>query len=292
MSYSNAISTVPFASLMISLHLKMPLKAQDIETKLPSVVDDLVVAQGGETLVLKLRGEKALFLFDVKTRKVQTIDLGTDDFAYGAGGEVALVYVYKGNEIRSYSLKTLKLIKAKEFAEPMNFHRIVMGHSHSESAYVRISRNSDGFGQSNISNQLIDIPNLTMTKLKVPDAVTMALSLRTGLTGRDNVHYRANGNLTLISEWCSNQSPNGIILHTRVGKTPNEEFQIRGNFQSAGYLAMGDDGRLYTGMGNILEQQEPRPRTPRDIRLRHWFQSPGSRTNRFFQGWAPSFIWV
>src|SRR5262249_22225637 len=125
-------------SLMLALAGAPAVSAEDVVTKLPAPVEDYAVARSGACVVLKLKGQKGLTVYDTRSKDMKAIDLPASEFTFGAGGELAVVYLKEANELQSFDLTTLKTVKAKEFADPINVLRIVMGHSRDDLAFLRI----------------------------------------------------------------------------------------------------------------------------------------------------------
>jgi hypothetical protein len=214
---------------------------------LPAPVEGIAVAASGRILVLKLRARKGLTVYDTRARQLKTIELPTSDFTFGAGGNVALVFLKEDVELRSYNLTTLKKVRSKEFVDPVIVQRIVMGHSRDDLAFLRTARNE----QSSTSNVLLDVAAL---KFHRPTNRTAVSGYHTSFSSR--VHHRATGDMSRLTEWCSGSS--GIYLHTRT----REGYQLRGNWgRSSGYLAMGDDGKIYTGFGQVMDLKESEDRS-------------------------------
>jgi hypothetical protein len=209
-------------------------------TKLPGPVEDIAVAGSGQILVLKLGGQKGLTVYDAKTHKLATLDLPTTDFVFGAGGDMAVVFLKESNEIRSYSLKTLSQVKAKEFADPIIILRIVMGHSRGDLGLIRFARGTEELSQT--TNQFLDVAALSILKPK-----GRLYGSGHNSSYRDYVHFRADGHLDRITEWASSHSPSGIGMFIRT----EDGYQYRYSHNSAGYLVPGDDGLIYSGYGII-----------------------------------------
>ena len=85
---------------------------KDVETKLPAKAENVHFAGGGKYLVFKLQGVRGLTVYDASTQKLSTIDLPDADFAYGAGGDAAVVFLREKNEIRSFELPSGKQLVA------------------------------------------------------------------------------------------------------------------------------------------------------------------------------------
>lgn len=217
----------------------------DVVTNLPARVEDYAVARAGACLVLKLHGQKGLTVYDVRSSDLKTIALPTSDFAFGAGGNTAVVFLKESNEIQSWSLKTLSLIKAKEFADPVNVNRVVMGHSRDDLALLRVSRGTEALSQA--VNQVLNVTTLSIVR---PKGSGPSMATGHNSSFRDYVHHRATGDLGRITEWASSHTPSGIGVYM-LG--PDGELRSRYSHTSAGYLAMGDDGLIYSGAGVVYD---------------------------------------
>jgi hypothetical protein len=222
---------------------------------LPAPLEDVAVAASGRILVLKLREQKGLTIYDTRIRKLKTIELPTSDFTLGAGGNVAVVFLKKSVELRAYNLTTLELIRSKEFVDPVVIQRIVMGHSRDDLAYVRLARILEDRNDST-SNLLLDV-----TTMKLQRPVNREHSNGHNTSYSDVVHYRANGDINRLTEWSSSDSPRGIYLLTRFG----QGYQVQGNSESTGHLALGDDGKIYTGYGQVMDLSEGNTRRGESI---------------------------
>lgn len=238
------VLTLLLSALCVSTSLALAAD-DDIVTQLPAPAEDIAVAQSGQTLVLKLRDQKGLSLYDTKTQKLRLLELPTANFTFGAGGDTALVFLKESNELRSYSLSSLAQVKAKEFTDIINLidiMRIVMGHSRGDLAFVRIARDTDALSPT--TNHLLDVGSLMVIKPKSQQG-----QFGKNFSYRDIAHYRANGDMSRITEWATSHTPSGIYLYTQT----EDGYRLQGNHSSAGHLAIGDDGHIYTGFGNVMD---------------------------------------
>jgi hypothetical protein len=227
--------------------LTLPLGAAETDSivDLGGHVEDVSIAGSGQHLVLKLKGEKRLAVLDTSSHKIETIELPSADFAFAAGADVAVVFLRETNELQSWDLKSLKMIKAKEFADPIDVVRMVMGHSWNGMAILRVKRRNDQNLQQ--PHWLLDVRTLSV--IKSPGSQEMNFAQMGPLMGAgENLHYRASGDLSRVTCWASNQSPTGVGLWVRVESTYRGMY----NHDSAGYLAIGDNNIIYTGSGAIM----------------------------------------
>jgi hypothetical protein len=220
---------------------------------LPGPLEDVAVAAAGRILVMKLGEQKGLTVYDTRTRNLRTIELPTSDFTFGAGGNVALVFLKKSVELRSYNLTSLEQVRSKEFADPVVIQRIVMGHSRDDLAFLRLANLSGD--NDHASNPLLDVPDL---KLRRPTDREHNSGRHTSFDSI--VHYRANGDLSRLTEWAPHDSSEVNLL------TPSEQgHQVHVRDEHTGQPAMGDDGKIYTGYGQIFELSDVNPRRGESI---------------------------
>lgn len=224
-----------------------PLAAEEAIT-LPAEVEHTDVAGGGRYLVLKLRDTPALVIVDTFAAKVaKYIGLPSSNFLYGAGGNRAVVYLPDDNVLHSYDLSTFERRKVKPNPFGPLITNIIMGHSRGGRAIVRHAIGTDQLSRS--SAGLLDTIRLTEIQLQsTPRQAAIPLRNR---CYRDRTHFRSNGNLTMITEWATSHSPQGLGLLVWRGNA----FEHRYDHRSDGYLAIGDDERVYCGTGRIYNSR-------------------------------------
>lgn len=223
-----------------------PLEAE-ISIRLPSTVEDLQVAGGGRYLVLRLRDTPALTVFDTfKGEVVKHIRIPSPGFLYAAGGNTAVVWLRGENLLQSYDLTTFECRKTK--ANPFGtITSIIMGYSRGGQALVR---HTSGENQ----HSACEVCFLDVTKLARSEAGekgTPAPPLRISSMPREDVHFRSNSDMSLISLWRTRQSPSGVSLWVRRG-TQLEELSLH---ESAGALLVSDDGRVYSQVGRVFSNR-------------------------------------
>ncbi len=229
----------------------LPLRAEekDAETKLPSKAEDLCVAGGGRYLVLRLRNTAGISVYDATTELLTPISLPDEEFVFGAGGDVAVVFLKKKDELQTYDLKTGKLIKSKEFANKVVITNIVMGHSRGDLAVLRTGARQQPNGLFGPEDQLLAVAELKMTPLKnqQPGQNNMGMQFQ---QGNQSAFIRANGDLSRGVEWSPNVQ-HGFTSHSWAEAGAQSMFAQTGQFD--GIISPGDDGRLYTGSGAVLD---------------------------------------
>lgn len=206
-------------------------------------IEDLAVAGGGAYLVARIKGLKELSVYEPGAKKfTKHLDIGVDNFTFGAGGDRVVVFLEDSNAIQSWDLKTATKLKEKEFADSIMITNILMGHSRNDLALVRIAHGRDQSSQC--SNQFLDVAALSLQRGKASQINAAFFS-----SYNEIVHLRADGDMSRITEWSTSHSPSGVCMLVRT----EDGYQLRYNHGSEGYLAMGDDGRIYTGSGRTLE---------------------------------------
>lgn len=220
-----------------------PLKAEKT-LKLPAEIAAIEVAGGGRYLVARLHDTAALTVVDLfKGEIAKHIRLPTSDFLFAAGGNIALVYLRGDNLLQTYDLATFERRKTKPNPFGPAIINLVMGYGNSGLALVRHSVGTEALSQASLS--LLDTTKLEA--VQAPKSQDRALIQTRNISYRDHVHYRANRLMDMVSEWVTSMSPNGLGLFIRRGRA----FEHRYQHDSFGYLAIGDDGRVYTESGKI-----------------------------------------
>lgn len=213
----------------------------DVTTKLPAKCDECQIAGAGQYLVMKLKGVRGLTVYDAATQKLSTIDLPEEEYLYAAGGDTAFVYLKEANELQTYRISTGKQLKAKGFADKPNIQGLVMGHSRSDLAMIRMGRNpaTGGFGQ----DSLVDTTEIRMSPVKYTFAG--------GGGGRnwEQSQLRANGDMSRLADWASIAQPNTVAILTKT----DSGYQYLASYGMPPNLIPGDDGRVYTTLGNTIE---------------------------------------
>ena len=216
--------------------------------KMPAEIEAVEVAGGGRFLVMKLRDLPALTVVDVYSGEIaKHIRMPSSDFVYAAGGNNAVVYLREENVLHAYDLTTFERRKAKPNPFSPVISQIVMSYGRGSLALVRHSPGTEQHSQTKIS--LLDA--LRLEAIVLPETGRNSAIPSHNTLYRDVVHFRANRDMSLITEWARSHSPSGVGLLLRRGTT----FEQRYNHDSAGYLDVGDDGRIYTETGNIYSQR-------------------------------------
>ena len=201
------------------------------------------MAAAGRYLVLKLRDLPALSIFDTfETEIIKHIRLPSTNFKYAAGGNIALVYFPDQNIFKTYSLKTFEDIKTKPNPFGNTITNLTMGNSLGSRALVRYSVGSEQLSPTSMS--LLDTSRLTEIKLNYRGQGMSSHNV----FYRDRVHFRSNRDMDMVTEWCTSNSPSGVVLLVRRGGS----YEVRFNHDSAaGYLIPGDDSMIYSATGRI-----------------------------------------
>lgn len=224
--------------------------AEDTVIQLDSPIEEVAVAASGQYILLKLRGQQDLAVYDTTQKAIcRKLRLPSTEFIFAAGGKTVLVFLKEDNLLQSWSLDTFQKTKTREFADPGPIMRLVMGHTNDDLAFIRVTSGSGAL--DNTLNLLLDARELTTVG-----------SRRTAASGhnnsfRDFVHYRSDGGLKKITEWATSHSPSGVGLFVRTG----EEFRTYYDHDSQGYLTVGDDGNVYAESGSIYSDN-PRVSAP------------------------------
>ncbi len=231
--------------------------SEDIIVKLPQPVVDAVPVAGGKLIVLRLQNSPALMLFDPIQRKLTgSITLPTEDFVFAAGGERVLVYFKENNLLNVFDVNTKQSIKSRPNPIGTTVTTLTMGHSRGDIALVRYCEGADPLARA--SDYLLNVNQLEALPADQPGdnnpkkGRINSLMNSHNVSFRDVVHRRANGDLTMVTEWCTSHTPGGIGLLFPQARGDNKS---RYEHETAGYLAMGDDYRVYAQTGAVYTSQ-------------------------------------
>lgn len=236
------------AALGVSLLARASVSQESVK-RVDRQIVNLAVADSGKLIVVQLSGEDALRIYDpIKKDFVGEVDTQAADCVFGAGGKSLVFYRPTDSVLESWDLHKLARIESIEFLDPGPVLRIVMGSANGDDFFIRATTGSGALDKTVL--QLLDVATLR--------AISRQSSGTTGqnTSYRDFVHYRADRFLTKISEWCTSHSPSGMGLLVRSGR----EFDQYYEHNSAGYLAMGDNGNIYAENGNVLSENPQRNR--------------------------------
>lgn len=218
--------------------------------KLPAEMEQVEVAGGGQYLVLKLRGLPALSVFDTFAGEfAKHIRLPSQEFMYAAGGSTAVVYLPEESLFQVYDLRTYERKKTKPNPLGPVITNMLMGYSRSGRVLVRHAPGSGVRGDQGSGLALLDTTRLEPLRIGRDGR-----GIQTVMPNRlsdEGMQYRANRDLSMITEWSGSHGPRGICVLLRQGTS----YEPRYRTDYAGYLAAGDDGRIYTGTGKIFSSQ-------------------------------------
>jgi hypothetical protein len=223
-----------------------PDEKSDTATKTPNSIIDAVVAGGGEYVILRMETIPGLAVYDTMQKKiVNTLRLASDNFLFTAGGNIVLVYYPENNLLQTWSLETFEKLKTKPNPNGAIITRLTMGHSNDTQALIRFASGTEALDRAGM--YLLDVANLQ----EVPRAAEAKLTTGHNGSYRDFIHQRADGSMRIVSEWASSHSPSGLGLYL----LSDDSWTTTYDHTSVGYIAVGDDGLVYTQNGNIYNSQ-------------------------------------
>lgn len=214
--------------------------AKDSETKTPAVIDEALVAGGGRYLVLKLREMPALAVYDTwKGEMAGNLRLPSSQFVYAAGGDLAVVYFDEDNLLQTWDLAKLEKKLTKPNPVSGRVKNLLMGSARGDQAVVQFQASGSSTGDHYLLN--------TRTLQPVNKGGQPVMWRGHHSYFEHPGYLRANRDLTILTEWSRSGSPSGVTVHTRRGN----EFTAKNEHTSAGFLAPGEDNRIYTGIGDL-----------------------------------------
>ncbi|MCA9986343.1 MAG: hypothetical protein KDE59_18670 [Anaerolineales bacterium] len=217
----------------------------EIITKLPYPIVDTRIACGGQLILLRLQAFAGIAVYDVQARAIaQIIGLASTNFIYASGGSTLLVYYPETNLFESWDLLTYENRRTRPNAVGSTVAYVTMGHSDGQRALVRYAIGTDALDRT--GSYLLD----AVTLEPIPGDEEARENGR-NISYRTNVQQRSDGALQYVSEWATGQSPTGLAVFLITDTT----WTTRYEHTTAGYVAVGDDGFLYTGNGGIYNTQ-------------------------------------
>ncbi len=238
----NFFRFVAMIALGVTL-LARPGASQDSVSHIDGQIVNLAVADSGKLIVVQLFGNDVLKIYDpIKKDFVGEVETGAADCVFGAGGKSLVFYRPTDSVLESWDLHKLAQIQSTEFLDPGPVLRIVMGSANGDEFFIRATAGSGAHDRTVL--QLLDVKTLR------PISHQMSGTIGHNMSYRDFVHYRADRFLTKISEWCTSHGPSGVGIQVRR----DHDFDQYYEHDSSGYLAMGDDGNIYTENGKVLSE--------------------------------------
>jgi len=223
-----------------------PGQAYETTTKTPHSITDAVVAGGGKYVILKMQAFPGLAAYDADEKKiVHTLRLGSDNFLYTAGGNVVLVYYPENNLLQTWNLETFEKLKTKPNAKGAIVTYMTMGHSNGNRALIRYAVGTEALDRAGM--YLLD----TTTLQEIPVKGEGNRLLGHNSSYRDFIHQRTDGTMQIVSEWATSHSPSGLGVFLLADSSWTSVY----DHTSVGYIAVGDDGLIYTQSGSIYNSQ-------------------------------------
>lgn len=213
-------------------------------TKMAGLITDLRVAGGGKWVVLRMQASSDLAIYDTGEMKiVRTLRLGDSEFRFSAGGNVVLAYYPGTNLLESWDIESGNKLKSRLNPKGVQITNITMGCSNDKKALIRYATSTEALGH-------VGLFFLNVDTLQEFAFENKELSPH-NRNYRNIVHQRADSQMQTISEWATSHSPSGLGLFRLSG----DAWTFRYEHDTVGYIAVGDDGHLYTGNGGVYNQE-------------------------------------
>jgi len=218
----------------------------EVVVPLPSPVTNLCAAGGGKLVVLALKGSDTLRVWDTAGRRfARDIRLPSSNFVFAAGGDTALVYLPEDALLASYDLATGTRRNLSSNTLPGPVLTLVMGAANGGRA-VAVVRASSGDKYGMLGEILLDVATL-----KPFSSPSSPILLSDWILSSRTPSYLSDSSLSRIAGWRPNLRPSGVTLWTIAGTT----VQLRHEHDEKVWLSPSDDGKVYTGIGEILDAQ-------------------------------------
>ncbi len=229
-----------------------PVDAGERATLLPGRLHGAVLVNQGRQLLLSVHSseddpasEDGIVIYDVPTgRLTHLLRLSTSEFQFSAGGQVLLIYFNEFQRLQAWNLETWEKLADRDFQNDGRILRMVMGPDRSDPALLRIVKDKQPEALS--STYLIE---MNPARLEIAPNASLEKTRGHNTSFRDFVHYRANRDLSLVTEWCTSHSPEGVGVLVRDARG---EYKHLYNHDTESYLAAGIDDVIYTGRGSML----------------------------------------
>lgn len=222
-------------------------------TLLPGTLDRTSLADDGRLLLLSVHSsdndpasEDGILVYDIATGKLlKLLRMPTAEYQFAVGGKVLLIYFSEFERLQAWNLETFEKLAERDFRSEGRIIQMVMGAGSSDRALLRIVKDKPIQEYSQTSflelnpSRLEIIPNQSLEKMYLSFHNTM----------RDFMHYRSNRDLSLITQWCTSRSPQGVGVLIRDS---GDEIKYLSNHDTEYFLAPGIDDLIYTGRGTLL----------------------------------------
>ena len=238
----------------LSIALVVPVIAErahadDSVTALPRKIADIAVADSGRLVVVQLSGESSLRIYDpLKRDFVGRIDTQVTECVFGAGGNSLVFFRPSDSVLESWDLQTRKRIESVTFLDPGPIVNIVMGSANGDEALISAVAAGGPGGLHGPSTQSLKLLNARTLQPIWELTTGPGLMGFMGGMGDRGMQYRSDRFLTKICGWATSGSPSGAALLVRRDR----DFEQLYEHSSEGYLAMSDDGNIYTESGRVL----------------------------------------
>ncbi|MCG3124535.1 MAG: hypothetical protein GIKADHBN_03003 [Phycisphaerales bacterium] len=197
------------------------------ERKLPHRFDDAVPAAGGRFLLLPMRAQRTVAVFDMSTlQAVKYLPLPSPGSLVAGSASRVFVADPEASIVQRYSLATFEREISAKLSTSRRPASIATGHSGEAPLIVSL----EDFGVEFIHP-------LTLSPMSMDTKVLESAAQEGALRTSPNGKY--------FSIWSTNSSPSGISCYWIAGK----EIKGQRRHDSAGFLLPTDDGRVCTARG-------------------------------------------
>ncbi|MBS0211413.1 MAG: hypothetical protein JSS27_20930 [Planctomycetes bacterium] len=225
-----AASSLPAAMSTTSFQ---PFSGESRQIDLPDPIADVVVARGGQLVLLYLKNSRKLAVYDVNQVKiVRYLSLAMDDALIAAGQDKLVIISPSAGTIERWSLDTFERETRRTLTLPDPTAAIALGYASQGPLIANNSAKTPGHAP-----RFIDLQSLAQLDVKIE-----------GSSPRDcraDSLVRASANGRTFTWWATETSPNGINVLRLAGSRGQYAYE----HSSASYLAPNFDGS-YVMTGN------------------------------------------
>lgn len=231
-----------------------PLEMANVnkEVTLPGAFNDLVLGGGGRYIVLHLKTQSSLGVFDVSAGKVvKFIPVPGDDILFAANADSLVLLLRDKKMLQRWSLTDFERTLEKSIEEPEDPSWMVMGSASAGPLVMGGSKDSQDrtvFYDPATFERLVYASDENRPNRSIP--------------GQDGPQVRVSANGRVITAWRKDLSPAGLYYAGIEGGS----LVYRYDHATVGYIQPSPDGlHLYTGEG--IYTPELKPLRPGDRRV-------------------------
>ena len=217
--------------------------------EIPDLVDDVILAKGGQLILLYLKKTRKIAVYDVNQAKIaRYLSLGSDDVFIAAGMEKLVIVEPGNNLVERWSLETFERETTRTLTSGV-VKAIALGYASAGPLLVHQAVGTEALaGASYVLYDLQSLQPISTERIQSHNN-----------SYRDVVHIRASGTGDVFGLWATSHSPQGMESFVLRGTKVKTSYQ----HDSAGHIVPNYDGTaIATGIAGVctteLNRKNPR----------------------------------